>query len=111
MPCWQNGMMKEGLIMNTDGAEALQKDLVEHAPDYRFDHAALELKNTNICCICGSDDGLQYDTVAKPLFDTLKKEGSKAVLRVKIVPGTHGLCQSRVAMIRFAAKFIADLVN
>ena len=105
-------LMKEGLIMHTDGAEAMQKDLTEHAPDYRFDHAALELRDMNICCICGSADPLiDYDTAVKPLFDTLKKEGSTALHRVKILPATHGLDQGRVAMIRFAAKFIADLVN
>ncbi len=107
---FMKALMQEGLIMHTDGAEVMLRDIYDHAEEYAYQSAVHDLKDMNICCVTGKSDPLiHYETDVRPLFDGLKKEGSQALLMHKSVPGTHGLDSSRIAMIRYVASFIEKL--
>ena len=46
-----------------------------------------------------------------PFWELLQAHPTKAIQRMTVLPTGHGLCDCRVALIRYVARFLADVVN
>ncbi len=96
-----------GLIMHTDGEEALFAEAVS-LKDRSFASCFEAVKNMDVCGVYGSLDTVAPFAMSEPLWQLLDACTVPAVRRRVDYPTVHGLDSHRVAMTRFVAEFLAD---
>ncbi len=98
---------KNGLnVLRTDGFEAVYDDLVKHAAEYAFPHAAGQLQNTSLLLITGELDSCISNDMLKVFYETAGKNRKLPLCLHKNYKAEHGLMGGRVRITRDIADFI-----
>lgn len=102
-------LLPEGDILRSDGLDAIFDDIAAHVDSWQFERAFAQVRTQNLCCVTGRlDEIAPGEQMVQPLWQKLRAAQTPAIHRLLELPAGHGLCGSRIALIRFAAQFIAD---
>jgi len=93
-------------VLRTDGFEAVYDDLVDHAADYAFPHAAGQLQNTSLLLITGELDSCISNDMLKVFYEAAGKNRKLPLCQHKNYRTEHGLMGSRVRITCDIADFI-----
>jgi pimeloyl-ACP methyl ester carboxylesterase len=97
-----------GLVMHTDGVEAMAKDIFNH-PEFEFVQAVDALRDTDICLLTGSlDEVASYNDQDRVFWETLTALPSDALHRKKEYYSGHGFENVRMELAEDVAAFIAE---
>lgn len=103
-------LLKEGKILQSDGAKSIYQDVELHKEQMSFENAFDRVKDKNILCLAG-----QYDSCApisemvQPLWDKLNAYTTDAIQELKIYPTEHGLLGCRISAITDIANFLSKI--
>lgn len=105
-------LLPAGYNLTGYDAEVFFQDIEAHVGEYDFEKSFDAVKDQNLCCVEGELDTLApMEDMFLPLWRILEAHPTAAIQRMTVLPTGHGLCDCRVALIRYVAQFIADVVN
>ena len=105
-------LLPAGYNLTGYDAEVFFQDIEAHVGEYDFEKSFDAVKDQNLCCVEGELDTLApMEDMFLPLWRMLEAHPTAAIQRMTVLPTGHGLCDCRVALIRYVAQFIADVVN
>ena len=105
-------LLPAGYNLTGYDAEVFFQDIEAHVGEYDFEKSFDAVKDQNLCCVEGELDTLApMEDMFLPLGRILEAHPTAAIQRMTVLPTGHGLCDCRVALIRYVAQFIADVVN
>ena len=105
-------LLPAGYNLTGYDAEVFFQDIEAHVGEYDFEKSFDAVKDKNLCCVEGELDTLApMEYMFLPLWRMLEAHPTAAIQRMTVLPTGHGLCDCRVALIRYVAQFIADVVN
>ena len=105
-------LLPAGYNLTGYDAEVFFQDIEAHVGEYDFEKSFDAVKDQNLCCVEGELDTLApMEDMFLPLWRMLEAHLTAAIQRMTVLPTGHGLCDCRVALIRYVAQFIADVVN
>ena len=105
-------LLPAGYNLTGYDAEVFFQDIEAHVGEYDFEKSFDAVKDQNLCCVEGELDTLApMEDMFLPLSRMLEAHPTAAIQRMTVLPTGHGLCDCRVALIRYVAQFIADVVN
>ena len=103
-------LLEEGKILQSDGAEYIYRDVLQHKDQMNFEKAFDKIKDKNILCLAGKYDSCApISEMVDPLWDKLKAHDTNAVQRLKIYPAEHGLLGCRISAITDIADFLTEI--
>ena len=105
-------LLPAGYNLTGYDAEVFFQDIEAHVGEYDFEKSFDAVKDQNLCCVEGELDTLApMEDMFLPLWRIQEAHPTAAIQRMTVLPTGHGLCDCRVALIRYVAQFIADVVN
>ena len=105
-------LLPAGYNLTGYDAEVFFQDIEAHVGEYDFEKSFDAVKDQNLCCVEGElDTRALMEDMSLPLWRILEAHPTAAIQRMTVLPTGHGLCDCRVALIRYVAQFIADVVN
>lgn len=104
-----HSLLQEGKILQSDGIDAIYKDVVENQDEIRFENAYSQLKDRNILILAGTQDSISpKEEMVDPLWNLLKEHETSALQKLVLFPTEHGLIGRRISTIREIGKFISE---
>ena len=107
-PEFLDELLPIGLIMHTDGVDAMAADILAH-PEYEFIQAVDALRDTDVCLLTGTLDAVaSYDAQDKAFWEALTALTTSAVHRKKEYYTGHGFENVRMELAEDVAAFIDE---
>ena len=105
-------LLKQGMLLHSEGPEAIFQDLLSHQNYWGFENAFEALKHQNVFCAAGAKDlCAPSDQMFLPLWRMLQEHKTNAIQRFVEYPAGHGLLGCRTALIKDVSQFLLDVLE
>ena len=106
------GLIEEGSVLQSDGLEAIYKDVDAHKEAYCFADAFEDVKDRNMCIVVGGGDDIAPGKhMIMPLWNRLKEHDTVAVQKQITFDCNHCMCNVRMALAEYIAQFMKEVLG